>query len=1368
MLVKKDRNHLKNSNFLDTNKSSEKKGKTTNDPIFNKVDLFNTKNLNENILKLKCSLSEKQHFLTNYEEAKKAKFNNLIFNPNITYNIENSKIIKVSNIEGNNLNELNNNSGQGENLNRDNTGVEKLNPLRNNLYKKASNSLKIKAQENPKDKALNKFKANNFISKSNKKISFKDPVLTDNIEEALSFKLKATKLASDRKIFNLANLNTNNSKSSKIKTNQNCNNDKDNNQPNTKTEVQKNSILTKNFINNNNNKNADNNRDEIQNQNQNEASGNNLFISHFLFKVSSPSPKKKLLKKNTILHSMDNLYTSYNKGKENSNINNPKEFEQKNDANIINNNNNNNNHNNFPTIILKNISNNYDSSRTLKDLENENKMISPVSDNKTNIKYKNLKNFFNNDSKNTQGDIPEVLEKREEENKADSNNDLFSRNKSNNKPQTEFTQKNPLTIGTDLSNERFQKNFDNNLNNFNHNQNSFKKEDFASINKQLENQESSTTKQGNDIISPSGALANGEHEQELNQTVNSYNSIASGQNLISRSSRNSSLEENTIKAHNSISNAYSAEGDKSKASFSNDLNKSSDKNLRMLPTNAIRRKSNFPILNKIYEMNKDNSKIDQSIGTSEVSEDFTNPAFYSPTAKIKANQDLVASIKKKNNNPSESNIPHTTNLKKNENYNSSNNNKKNKLYSNESISIGNNNTEKPSDTTTSKAKAVEIQQNNKSLAKADENQHNSFDSEHLDDCNEAEDEVEDSIGTESDSSELREEAKDAVEDNLDKKIFQQLNMLKQITIASPKKRKFGRKYTIYDKAVLKFFNKEIKNEKHVAEVEKIYSKIFGKNLDDILELRKYPHRMEMQTQANKDLERRNFSKKNFLYKYISDMKEKIHFMKGLLDFSYANVICTKVKVIGETLKKRNLQKRLKRIKNLNENQIREVIDYINELKDLDLGELLTEPEHKDCNKNQEGRAIKDNNNNYNYTSLKDIGNQTKYEDQYFEDTISLSHRSRSNYANIQKTKVKRFKSIGSIYNDLKLRIEKIDKRLLENLNQVKNKSFQNFFADKKKAASGYTSFSTNNSFSFCNNINATIEKQDKASVNHMNLTTIKYADLFQASSAFSKNYIKQNGFSSDSFINSNFSTVNTINKISDSQKFDNKNFNSITSFKNTSFNKSYNLPIIHAKETLKKDEEVGTTDFNNNCRAHKNISVLNKQTITGVSKGIDNYRYESPYAKKSTSFLSLNKRNEQDYPKLGNSSNKNNNHKTQYLSSGKNFFEETNKDNFNNNFNIINNFSTNDQIKNMQSTTLLKFSQLNNTFKNYNSIYKPNYIVNKEQNTRSHNSKSISSNPLSNINNIDENNNSKNFKDFISRNYLITEDFNQITPKKYT
>jgi hypothetical protein len=200
----------------------------------------------------------------------------------------------------------------------------------------------------------------------------------------------------------------------------------------------------------------------------------------------------------------------------------------------------------------------------------------------------------------------------------------------------------------------------------------------------------------------------------------------------------------------------------------------------------------------------------------------------------------------------------------------------------------------------------------------------------------------------SDSEEIKKEGKDKLDVNLfDKKILQRLNLLLKITIESPKNKANKRKYTIYEKNVSKYFNKEIREENYNKEVENVYGKIFGQNLEKILELRKYPAPVENQTKAYKNIERRKFAEKNYANKYICEMKEKIHFMKGLLDFTYSKIICDKVRVIGDNVKKRYLKDKLKKIKKLNENEMQEVIQFISELKYLDVGELVTDSENEE-------------------------------------------------------------------------------------------------------------------------------------------------------------------------------------------------------------------------------------------------------------------------------------------------------------------------------------------------------------------------------------------------------------------------------------
>jgi hypothetical protein len=109
------------------------------------------------------------------------------------------------------------------------------------------------------------------------------------------------------------------------------------------------------------------------------------------------------------------------------------------------------------------------------------------------------------------------------------------------------------------------------------------------------------------------------------------------------------------------------------------------------------------------------------------------------------------------------------------------------------------------------------------------------------------------------------------------------------------------KIKITDRVAL--MSKGILKETYDAETEKIFSKMFTKNLEPILEMKKYPIRAAATEKVNIHDERYEFGKRNYISKEITDLKEKVYFLKGTLDYIFPQFLIGKLK---ETVKKQKV------------------------------------------------------------------------------------------------------------------------------------------------------------------------------------------------------------------------------------------------------------------------------------------------------------------------------------------------------------------------------------------------------------------------------------------------------------------------------
>ena len=207
----------------------------------------------------------------------------------------------------------------------------------------------------------------------------------------------------------------------------------------------------------------------------------------------------------------------------------------------------------------------------------------------------------------------------------------------------------------------------------------------------------------------------------------------------------------------------------------------------------------------------------------------------------------------------------------------------------------------------------------------------------------------------------------------------------------PNNRKLKKKYSVYEKDYLMYNDFNIRREKNKPEVEKAYNRVFPKELDGILEIKEIPNNGENKICVNRKLERRKFSEKNYVYKYISEMKEKVHFMKGLLDFFFSKIMLDKVKIAEDIFKQKHLKRKLKNLEKSTEKDVEDIIEYLNDLKDINLDELITK---------------------YNENDISD-------------DRVNI------------------------IFKDLNEKLDKFDKNIKKNFMEVKNKNIQKLFSEKK-------------------------------------------------------------------------------------------------------------------------------------------------------------------------------------------------------------------------------------------------------------------------------------------------------------------------------
>ncbi len=886
--------------------------------LHNKVDLFNSQVLKSNISKLKISLNEKNKFLSKYDENKIKKFNDFVFDANINYDIENSKLEKISNVKGVNWNII-----------EDNLNVEKNKGLEIIKLKKSSERVsKFKdLEQNPKIKKANFPEDKKAKAKSDKKID-----------------LKPIKLISDRKVFSLNFLQTQNDKIT--------------------MQAEKDKLKDKNV--------------------KFEMNSKNLFISHFLHKVDSPSPRKKLKKISFIEYKEDldeNQKFSLNEHNLDCTMEakNSFELDKTYDNNLI---------NYDPNEAHEIKSKQFKEAEKEKNEAMENEEFSldkknSSMDNKTIIHSldkskneigesnrhislnfeeklncdKNINNLYLNDylakihGKNMKINSRGASEILKFNNINNIKNSLFGSININNFDLTK--KENKELIANRIQSHFLSNKLKLNNNKINSNNSSIyntREEYFIeeSILRNINNSEIDSKYKNEDLILiQMHNEKNAEMKKYLSSDIlDNINSNIKKEDLDPK--QESVTGKNSKKRNLLVNNQINCKSEKKviiKRKFikSNEnvlpiLNKISTNQKSCSPTNKSILNTNekaispFEAMHKLYKNDVKKNNILPTLSRNKVSSLIgsnpkNNNSSLCENQNVNNNKNSILNkLKKEKNENNESN----ENIENNE----SNENNENMQKTSTLISLSNSNSFRKS---CSSKKSYSRTAENKTLTKHENNE---------------EDYSERSLETFSDSEEL----KDKFEENFDFKVLDQLRKIKNVTIRSPKKNQNKRKFTIYDKNILKFFDKEIRDEQYDKEVENIYAKIFGQNLEKILELRKYPARIENQTKSNKNIERRKFSKKNYVNKYICDMKEKIHFMKGILDYSYSRVITDKVRLLADMVKKTNLKKKLKNIKNLNENEIQEVLQYFNDLKNLNVGELVTDSE-SDENENKIGNLL---------------------------------------------------------------------------------------------------------------------------------------------------------------------------------------------------------------------------------------------------------------------------------------------------------------------------------------------------------------------------------------------------------------------------
>lgn len=361
--------------------------------------------------------------------------------------------------------------------------------------------------------------------------------------------------------------------------------------------------------------------------------------------------------------------------------------------------------------------------------------------------------------------------------------------------------------------------------------------------------------------------------------------------------------------------------------------------------------------------------------------------------------------------------------------------------------------------------------------------------------------------------------------------------------------------------------------------------------------------------------------------------------------------------------------------------------------------------------------------------------------QYFNSTHESMNS--SIISNAKHKGEKKFISISNIYKDLKARIEKIDKRLLESLNQTKNKSLQKYLTNVKKAAVTRPS----SVVSINPNKNHSISKEN-STTNASSAKKITYSDLFEKLPIFSQKYKKENSNSIDYNTNSNF--------ISNNNSLKNLNYSTI---------KSLNLPLINNKESMKSFSDVYKNIYNNNNINHPMQEFQSKRNFTNNNTNTSNVSLntlnkniiDTPLANKPNSEMS----------KLISSLNKSlsfekNNKKLSFLKIKNNIYENELISGLNQ---IKKPYELTPAVFNKTNFSSAKISPLlrsqKNNFNIFNYNHKPHCKSTKEQTNNTRNS--ISSYPISKN---EDDLSSKNFKEAMQKNYLTTEDFNLISPKK--
>lgn len=95
---------------------------------------------------------------------------------------------------------------------------------------------------------------------------------------------------------------------------------------------------------------------------------------------------------------------------------------------------------------------------------------------------------------------------------------------------------------------------------------------------------------------------------------------------------------------------------------------------------------------------------------------------------------------------------------------------------------------------------------------------------------------------------------------------------------------------------------------NVKSIERVYNNVFDKNLKPILQIKKHGGELDKKVDMDEN-EKKSFISKSYVNSQIVDMKKKVYFMKGVMDYIFPKIMIREIKKIkNKSIDITNLQK----------------------------------------------------------------------------------------------------------------------------------------------------------------------------------------------------------------------------------------------------------------------------------------------------------------------------------------------------------------------------------------------------------------------------------------------------------------------------